>query len=243
MLVFFVGPTLEAARNAARSHIPKKTVEIVRTIRLDKQNWNGAEAGEALSSVSLFGGINKLVIDDVFEESVEWMMEQADSIINGEHIVWMIAANDSLEKGFTAAQQKQFKGATFIKVAGIDPKKAEGEQAQRRRFGFVDAVVSRDKKKAWLMYDALRSEGVAAEELTGLLMWGVKSLGLGVIGGAEGLAALTPYQRSKYASAAKKWTPDEVRDFAFSLASGLHESRLGNGTADMALERLILGKI
>jgi hypothetical protein len=107
-------------------------------------------------------------------------------------------------------------------------------------FAITDAVLVRDRKKAWLNYRAAIDAGKSPEEIVGLLWWQIKTLWLvAKLGDKSGQA---PYGVGKARQALKKYSSRDVAIAARSLVEVYHLARLGEGPElEGACEKWLLG--
>ncbi|HEY1041735.1 MAG TPA: hypothetical protein VGE63_03360 [Candidatus Paceibacterota bacterium] len=91
-------------------------------------------------------------------------------------------------------------------IAGITWLEAAQQKPSFNIFDFVDLVVARNKKDAWLYYQHHLIHQELAEVIPSVL-WGFKSLFNVIIGEAEGMS---PFVINKMKKQSIKWTPEEV---------------------------------
>ena len=82
-------------------------------------------------------------------------------------------------------------------------------------FPFADAFGSRDKRKAWVLYQQALLAGVAADRIFFTLMWKIKSL--------------MTFRRS-----------DILKNLSERMVIGYHQARRGKGEIETFLEKTIL---
>jgi len=82
-------------------------------------------------------------------------------------------------------------------------------------FPLADAFGSRDKRKAWVLYQQALLAGVAADRIFFTLMWKIKSL--------------MTFRRS-----------DDLKNLSERMVMGYHQARRGKGEIETFLEKTIL---
>lgn len=129
---------------------------------------------------------------------------------------------------------------------GVDFKefKAKGEQEYVRPnvFGFTDAFLAGDKKKTWILYQKLLSEGVAPEEIHGALMWAVRAALISAKTKSPVEAGLKPFVYTKSKRIAEKLGVSKVEQYSRDLVAAYHQARGGEGELGLNLELVLLGK-
>jgi len=182
--------------------------------RFDAHEWNEARFIEIARSQSFFEAAYTIVVYGVLssKELRENLLDMREEIASVGHQIIFI--DDTLDK--PALRWLESLGAQIISCEspkqqknGIDP------------FALGSAVVSRNKKVAWVcLHEALRA-GAAPEELYGPLAWKVK----------DALSKkVTPREFSR----------DELTELSRGLVSIYHEAHRGGLELPLALERLIL---
>lgn len=116
-----------------------------------------------------------------------------------------------------------------------------GEKIERfNTFALADALVSRDKKKLWLLFNEAKESGVSAEEIIGTLFWQVKMMLLAAKTESASEAGQKPFVYSKAKRALSKYKVEEVEAMSGALVRTYHEGHLGKRDIDAALEEWIL---
>ncbi len=108
-------------------------------------------------------------------------------------------------------------------------------------FALTDALIRKDKKNAWIIFQRLKNQNVSAEEIHGTLWWQWKTLAL--VSGKEKVLAkktISPYVFSKSESAMKLFSQEEVLNNIHMLMSMFQESRRGVSNLFHQLELFIL---
>jgi len=105
-------------------------------------------------------------------------------------------------------------------------------------FSFSDALVTRNKKDLWVLYQKATRLGVSPQEIINILLWQAKSM---LVAGKSTQAdsGLKPFVYNKSKKAFQKYTLDEVVRFTQDLIAIYHNSRRGDDLS-IGLEKLLL---
>lgn len=193
------------------------------------ENYSSALLDEYIGSVGLFETKHIIKLDGLLADVVEAdVLDRVSDMAENEHIFIM------REEKLLAAQKKKLeKYAEEVREFALP----ENKQRTFNVFALADAVGSRDKKKAWSLYqDALR-EGLVAEEIHGTLWWQVKTMLQVARGDTEGLK---PFSITKAKGFLKKHSPEQLRVLASALVETYHEARRGNAEMEIGIEKILL---
>lgn len=105
-------------------------------------------------------------------------------------------------------------------------------------FALADALIARDKKQLWVLYEKALRSGKTPEEISGTLFWQLKNMMLVGEGGGKNLS---PFVKSKAKRAGEKYTAVEIKKLSFDLVNLYHESRRKGLGLEEKLEKFILG--
>ncbi len=107
-------------------------------------------------------------------------------------------------------------------------------------FSLTDAVGARDRKQAWLLYQAAGRSGLRPEEIFWKLVWQVKNLLLVKTMGERPIKSLKPFVLDKSRSAARNFSLEELTELSRKLVCLYHEAHRGQTDLALALEHFIL---
>lgn len=107
-------------------------------------------------------------------------------------------------------------------------------------FSLTDAFATRDRRRAWLLYQEALGTGLAAEEIFWKLVWQIKTLLLVKMMDARPVASLKPFVLSKARRAATRFSSEELENFSERLITVYQAARRGEGEFELGLERLLL---
>ncbi len=204
-------------------------------VRIKPENWNDSFLNETLSSNALFAPKSIIILDALISNaaSADAIISSLDEIAASEHICIIVD-----EKIKAAELKKLEKKAEKVQEFNIE-KDDSGKKQAPQTFAFADAIASKDKKLAWRTFQRLVNEGVAAEEIHGVLWWQFKSMALAAQYKNAKDAGLNPYVHSKCAVFNKKW--EEGLDTKLeSLVKMYHEAHRGEIDFMSEIESLCL---
>lgn len=107
-------------------------------------------------------------------------------------------------------------------------------------WSFTDAMGTRNKKEAWILYQKAIASGLAPEEIFYKVVWQVKMLLLAKRTSTAKEAGMKDYPYSKAKGNLKKWKEGELENISEELVLGYHEARRGKGEIETLVERVIL---
>ncbi len=107
-------------------------------------------------------------------------------------------------------------------------------------FALTDALGSRKKKDAWILYQKALSAGISAEEVFFKLFWQVKSmLIVSRTRSVEETDMKTfPYNKAK--GFLKNFKPNELEKLSEDLVTGYYQARSGKGEIKTLVEKILL---
>jgi DNA polymerase III delta subunit len=108
-------------------------------------------------------------------------------------------------------------------------------------FSLTDALALRDKKSLWLLLTEALQKGKTAEEITGTLLWQLKTIRVAAQTESASEARMKPFVYDKAKRALKKFSLEELTDYAHDLVVLYHEGHTGKRDIERALERWVLG--
>jgi hypothetical protein len=107
-------------------------------------------------------------------------------------------------------------------------------------FALTDAIGSRDKRNAWMIYERALASGMVADEIFWRVMWGVKALLLSAKTESAEESGLNPFVYKKNKSFLKNWKVEELENLSESLVVGYHNARRGIGEMETMIEKVLL---
>ncbi len=240
MLYVIHGTDIKKVRSKAQDLVAalQKKRPDASLFRMNKESWNADLLGEAVSTVSLFSPKNIIILDSLIaeEESAEYIIEHLTDFKETEHVCVLIEEKIAKEylKDLTAKAEK-IEEHELKKDAGFQKREAP------QTFALADALVMKDNKKAFKIFFNLKEDGLAAEEIHGVLWWQFKTLFQVMKSKTTKETDVSPYAYSKCKSAERNWTDLEVGSILDKLVSMYHKAHRGEIDFMSDLERLCLG--
>lgn len=186
---------------------------------------------DVAGAISLFGEVAPLFIDTT-GGSAEFFMEVRDA---APALQTSQRTSVLIFEKLLAADKKYF--ANY--AASIEEKKAPSER-RRDVFSIADALLAKDKKRLWILYQELSREGISPEEIIGILWWQLKTLHLAAKTTSATQAGMKDFSYKKTKSALPKFQPGEIETLSLSLLTLYHQGHSGYVDLTEALERWIL---
>lgn len=107
-------------------------------------------------------------------------------------------------------------------------------------WSFTDAVGSRNKKQAWILYRKALASGMAAEEIFYKVVWQVKTLLLAQRTKTALEADMKDFPYSKAKGNLKNWKEGELENLSEELVLGYQKARRGEGEIETLVEKIVL---
>ncbi len=182
--------------------------------KMGADDWNAIAFGDLIGEQGLFHPISLVHLSDVFEnkEVKEYILAHLSEIADSPNIFVLVEGVVDIAT------------VRIVKNAGAEVqefKKAPGEKQKLNVFSLGDALKLRQKKELWILYQKALLEGVAPENINGVLFWKVKDM----------LTAGYP---------SRSWSADELKNLSARFVALYHDSHRGKHEFPIALERLIL---
>ena len=117
---------------------------------------------------------------------------------------------------------------------------ALGSRPEFNIFTFTDAVGSRQKRRAWILYRKALSVGISAEEIFYKLVWQIKSMLIASKTKNVGETDMKTFPYNKAKSFLKNFKPDELEALSEGLVVGYSLIRRGEGEMEMFVEKILL---
>lgn len=145
-----------------------------------------------------------------------------------------ILFEDILQKKEIEYIKKYSEKSEEHEIKGVDNK-----NSRRNIFSLTDALMSRDKKRAWMLYRNLIEEGISPEEIQPMLFWQVKTMLVSVNSKSSTEAGLKSFVYSKSKKGAENYGKEELRKISRDIVQALYNSRRGSNLEN-ELERVLL---
>ncbi len=236
MLYAFYGSDTEAARVRGSELVEKLAAKQpdASLIRLDDETFDVARLPELAGGQGLFVEKYLIVLDRVMGQSAEAkeaVVAFLPLLAGSENIIVLIES--ALDAASKKKVEKHAAKATEFTLKS-------GKKDEFNVFALGDALVVRDKKRLWALYQEALMKGKLVEEIHGTLFWQMKSALIAARTSSAEEAGMKPYPYQKAKAALKKFSPEELESLTWSLLQVTHEARRGKWDAEVAMERWVL---
>jgi DNA polymerase III delta subunit len=107
-------------------------------------------------------------------------------------------------------------------------------------FSITDAFTTRNKNRAWALYQEAEIHGISAEEILWKLIWSVNNLLLVKNTKDQNKLKMKPYPLTKAKTAAKTFSNEELKNLSASFLDLYHTTFLGTDEFEFGLEKILL---
>ena len=230
MLEFIVGKDQSNRSDQLRERMVVAQAAEIMVERISSDTYQSGLLPELAEATPLFGGL-LLYIVDLTDGVVELQTDVWQNIMllyESSHTFVVVVST------LSAAERKQLPAAVPVVATAETPK-----PTRFNTFQLADALVSKDKRRLWVLVQQARQAGIAAEEIIGVLWWQLKAIRLTQLTTSPAAAGLKPfvYQKAKRASAV--YTEPVLHTMMQSLLAVYHEGHEGRDI-DLALEKWVL---
>jgi DNA polymerase III delta subunit len=237
MIYLMHGSSIEKAREKTRlltDALQKKKPDAL-FYRVTSQNYEENPLAFLVAGQGLFASKYIVFYDNIFEckEIKEEILGALAEIKASENIFIFLEKEldkKSLEKITKHAEKVQ--------------EYAEGEKTKKKEynpFAISDALLSKDKKRLWMLLMEAKKKGNAAEEIHGIIWWQVKALRLASVSKDAKEAELSPFVFSKAKAASGGFSESETINMMSDLVSMYHDAHRGEKDLWVEMERWGLG--
>lgn len=216
MLYFFYGTDSAKARAKAsilvaslREKRPEASV-----FKMGADDWNAEQFGNLIGGQGLFHPISLVQLSDAFEneEAKEYVSAHLSELAESPNVFVLVEGTVDAE---TVRNVKKCADKT------LEFKTVKNEKEKFQVFSLADALGERDKRGLWVLYQRALLEGLAPENINGVLFWKVKDM-------------LTARYPSRY------WKTEELKNLSARFVALYHDSHRGIHDFSIGLERLVL---
>jgi DNA polymerase III delta subunit len=201
--------------------------------KITTENWNAEQFDELLAAQGLFEKKYIVVLDFLFsqKEIKEKILEKLAEMKSAEH--WFLILDGKIDAPTIKKLEKfSYKTQEFAKV--------ENKKETPIIFTVTDKLLARNKKQLWICFVDLLGQGIAAEEIHGVLFWAVKNM---IIAGRtknQNDSGLAPFPYSKALAGSRNYTLSELQKMSGDFVEMTHKVRIGEREMETMLEKWIL---
>jgi DNA polymerase III delta subunit len=230
MLYIFHGTDREA--------ILKKTESLLQDLskkdnfevkKFDADQYNENDIRDLAGATSLFGDKTLTILDGILgkdEENLDILPFLAES-----QNIFVVREGELTKK-----IQKEFPKETIS--TEFNAKSAA--KPFFNPFSITDAIASRDKRNAWILFEKALLSGQVADEIFWRVVWQIKTLLIAKQTRSATEADLKPFVYSKAQSALRNWKDGELEQLSENLTVGYLRARRGEGEIETLLEKILL---
>ena len=232
MLKLYFGTDRQKVRDAATNFLESHMSSDGTVTTLEAQSFVSGQIADALGAASLFGGEEWFVIDtpaadpDMAQEVTSSLKEMSES-----QNTFLI-----LEGALLAPAKK-----SYAKHAASSEEFIAVKNERFNTFAMADALAQKDRRQLWVLLQNAKREGLAAEEIIGMLWWQLKALRLADVTSNAAQAGMKDFPYNKAKRSLAKFTPGEVIKNSHTLLELYHDGHAGLRDIDLALEQWVLG--
>lgn len=231
MLEIFYGTDVVAVRNRAHKRVAEGEAAGARTELIDTDTFVTGIFADAVGSTSLFGEETVYVVDTPSSDAVllEEFEAQLSALGESQNLFVVI------EGVLLAPTKKKYQKHAAV----LEEFKAAAAQ-RFNTFAMADALLQKDKKSLWVLWQQAKQAGLSAEEVIGVLWWQLKTLRLASQTPNAASAGLKDFPYNKAKRALSKFAADEPVRLSHDLITLYHDGHAGRRDIDIALERWLL---
>jgi DNA polymerase III delta subunit len=232
MLKLYFGTDRQKVRDAATNFLESHMSSDGTVTTFDAQSFVSGQIADALGAASLFGGEEWFVIDtpaadsDMAQEVTSSLKEMSES-----QNTFLI-----LEGALLAPAKK-----SYAKHAASSEEFTAAKNERFNTFAMADALAQKDRRQLWVLLQNAKREGLAAEEIIGMLWWQLKALRLADVTSNAAQAGMKDFPYNKAKRSLVKFAPGEVIKNSHTLLELYHDGHAGLRDIDLALEQWVLG--
>jgi len=201
--------------------------------KITGENWSETQFDELLGSQGLFDQKYIVVLDFLFgnKEIKECVLNKLKKMQEVEH--WFLVLDGPVDV------------STVKKIEKVSYKTQEFEVSEKKKespiiFSITDKLLARDKKKLWISYVDLMSQGIPVEEIHGVFFWTIKNMIITSRVGSQKESGLAPFSYSKALSGGRNYKLGGLQKLSGDLMEMTHKVRRGDGDLEIMLEKWIL---
>lgn len=201
-------------------------------IVFDDVSFNEQDFLVSISSDDLFGTPRVIVLEGgLSDTTIRALLEKHGEFLKSAQNPIFFTEGPFLKKDFPSFA-KFFTSVHECKKKSVAVKKFNV-------FPLVDAIVQKNKKDAWLLFQEAIKEEASVEEICNLLFWQYKTVLLTLSGKSAGELGLAPFVFTKAKKYSQLYTQKDVRKILFSIIQMFQDSRFKKD-GEMRMEQFIL---
>src|SRR3989338_2359733 len=230
----FLGDDTKRSREALQRAVEEAKVKdpSVLVSRFDDVSFDPVLLCEALVNQSIFGGRNIVVFDGILDcEEGEEFYQNVTELKETPNSVFIRETSPS----------KKVKDL-LREIGSVEEFLLRKTFEKKKNFSLADAVAMRDKRSAWVEFVKQKREGVAMEEVHGMIFWTIKALYLCTVQTKDEAqrSGVKEYTYRMYQPRAKNFLVRELEGKLGELKDMYHRAHWGDGDLGILLEQFLL---
>jgi len=231
MYKLYFGTDRQRVRDTATDFLEEQMAPDGTVTTLDAGSYAPGQIADALGASSLFGGEEWYVIDtpsanaDFAEEVKNSLKEMSES--QNTFII--------MEEALLAPAKK-----AYAKYAASSEEFTADKPERFDTFAMANALASKDRRQLWVLLQAAKENGQAAEAIIGILWWQLKALRFAAVTNSASEAGMKDFPYNKAKRSLAKFAPGDVTKLSQSLLELYHDGHSGIRDIDLALEEWVL---
>ena len=167
---------------------------------------------------------------EILEQAIEWLKPMSES-----NNVFILLENSSDLKVLAEIKKLAVKDQKFSKAQDLF-----SGRPLFNIFSVTDAFTTKNKNRAWALYQEALLAGISAEEILWKLIWSVNNLLLVKNTKDANKLKMKPYPLTKAKSAAKTFSNNELKKLSADFLDLYHNTFLGTDEFEFGLEKILL---
>jgi DNA polymerase III delta subunit len=206
-------------------------------VKVNGDDWSSSVIEEHLGGQGLFSNKYIIMLDRVTEnaEAKENFLGFIPAM-HGSANIFIVC------EGKSNAELKRAFEKNAEKVIVSDEPSAASSYGRKdfNIFALADAVGSKDKMKAWIIYREAIKSGLESESILGTLFWQAKSMALADGCRSAGEAGLKPFIFDKSKRYARNYSKEELGRLLKDIIVLYHDGHRGMVDMESGIERLLI---
>lgn len=207
----------------------------------DEENFDAARFAEMIVGQTLF--YNKFIIgcDNLSQNSeAEQMIEKQVKDMASSENIFVLLENKASKNLLTKLKKQAWKEEEFLSPNDLAKASAKKKMESEQLFAVSNAVIARNREKAWVSYQEALRAGHDPVEIFWIISWAVKNLLLVITAEDPTKLGLNPYVVGKTLQGASKYTTQEARNLSARLMKLFHTTFTETDEFAFGLEKILL---
>ncbi|MBC8465268.1 MAG: hypothetical protein H8D63_02765 [Parcubacteria group bacterium] len=249
MFYIITGNDIEKGRaklKALRATLEKKRPDAAVFV-IDDESFDVSRMAELIGGQGLFDEKYIVILDRVLghPEAADFLASHIQTITDVAHV--FVLYSEKIDAKTKKTLEKHAHDVfVFEKKKGAVPETHDAYGAMCAAFNpfaLADAVATRDKKRAWTLFQQASLCELPMEEIHGIVAWQVRAMVAASRAKSAEESGLKPFVYGKAKRAAERFSDTELAALSSSLISVYHEGHGGGMPLKEGLEQWILTRV